>query len=89
MRAVSLNFRDVAMLQEGRYPGGAIPGGIPASDCAAEVVAVGEAVTKFNVGDRVSVNQHWTNLTGTERDEDWVALVRSSANTPSTSLSWM
>ena len=40
-------------------------------------MAVGKAVTKFKVGDRVSVNQHWTNLTGMERDEEWIALVRS------------
>ncbi|KAF9636051.1 hypothetical protein BFW01_g6946 [Lasiodiplodia theobromae] len=54
IRAVSLNFRDVAMLQEGRYPAPVEPEGIPASDCAAEVVAVGEQVTKFAVGDRVA-----------------------------------
>lgn len=73
MHAVSLNFRDVAMLQEGRYPGGAVAGGIPTSDCAAEVVAGGSEV-KFEVGDHVAVNQHMTNLTGNERDESFIAL---------------
>ncbi|KAF1980527.1 NAD(P)-binding protein [Bimuria novae-zelandiae CBS 107.79] len=73
VHAVSLNFRDVAVLQEGRYPGGQIAGGIPASDCAAEVVAVGSEV-KLEGGDRVSVQFNLTNLTGRERDGGLMAL---------------
>lgn len=45
--------RDVLMLR-GLYPSHLVDGGIVASDCAAEVVAVGSAVTTFAVGDRVS-----------------------------------
>jgi alcohol dehydrogenase len=52
VRAVALNFRDVAM-QAGRYPRPVKPGLIPTSDGAGEVIAVGEGVEAFKVGDRV------------------------------------
>lgn len=52
VRAVALNFRDVAM-QTGRYPRPVKPGLIPTSDGAGEVIAVGEGVEAFKVGDRV------------------------------------
>ncbi|MET0272210.1 MAG: NAD(P)-dependent alcohol dehydrogenase [Phenylobacterium sp.] len=52
VRAVSLNFRDIAMLR-GRYPRKCVPGLIPTSDAAGEIVAVGEGVESFQVGDRV------------------------------------
>ena len=52
VRAVSLNFRDIAMLR-GRYPRKCVPGLIPASDAAGEIVAIGEGVQAFKVGDRV------------------------------------
>ncbi len=52
VHAVSLNFRDIAMLR-GRYPRKCVPGLIPTSDAAGEIVAVGEGVRAFKVGDRV------------------------------------
>jgi len=52
VHAVSLNFRDLAMLR-GRYPRPCLPGLIPTSDGAGEVVAVGEGVRAFKPGDRV------------------------------------
>jgi NADPH:quinone reductase-like Zn-dependent oxidoreductase len=52
VRAVALNFRDVAM-QTGRYPRPVKPGLIPASDAAGEVIAVGDGVEAFKAGDRV------------------------------------
>lgn len=52
VRAVSLNFRDIAIVR-GRYPRKAVPGLIPVSDAAGDVVAVGEGVESFAVGDRV------------------------------------
>jgi NADPH:quinone reductase-like Zn-dependent oxidoreductase len=52
VHAVSLNFRDLAMLR-GRYPRECRPGLVPTSDAAGEVVEVGEGVEAFKVGDRV------------------------------------
>ena len=52
IRATSLNARDLAVLR-GHYPVKAKPCAIPLSDAAGEVVAVGEEVTRFSVGDRV------------------------------------
>ncbi|KAL2145074.1 hypothetical protein VTI28DRAFT_7953 [Corynascus sepedonium] len=65
IHAVSLNFRDVAMLN-GRYPIDVQERGIPCSDAAAEVAAVGAAVTQFAVGDHVSAIFDLSNLTGCE-----------------------
>jgi NADPH:quinone reductase-like Zn-dependent oxidoreductase len=54
VHAVSLNRRDLLML-EGRYGrSGAPDGSVPLSDGAGEVVAVGPDVTRFKVGDRVA-----------------------------------
>ncbi len=52
VHAVSLNFRDLAMVL-GRYVQAAKPGLVPVSDAAAEVVAVGEGVEIYQPGDRV------------------------------------
>ncbi|QBZ90618.1 NAD(P)-dependent alcohol dehydrogenase [Pseudomonas viciae] len=53
VRASSLNYRDVIIL-EGNYPIPNLEGRIPLSDGAGEVVAVGQGVTRFKVGDRVT-----------------------------------
>ncbi|PTM99520.1 NADPH:quinone reductase-like Zn-dependent oxidoreductase [Streptomyces sp. VMFN-G11Ma] len=53
VHAVSLNKRDLLIL-DGSYPLKAAPDVIPVSDGAGEVVAVGEEVTRFGVGDRVT-----------------------------------
>ncbi|KAI5863923.1 hypothetical protein GGS23DRAFT_596411 [Durotheca rogersii] len=66
VRAVSLNFRDVAMLH-GRYPVAVEERGIAASDCAAEVVAAGPAAAAaFRPGDRVAPIFDLASLTGHE-----------------------
>src|SRR5689334_5665347 len=52
VHAVSLNYRDLAILR-GRYPRKALPGLIPLSDAAGEIVGVGEGVQSFKIGDRV------------------------------------
>ena len=55
--AVSLNYRDIAMMRD-RYPMPHRKGLIPTSDGAGRVVAVGEGVTDFRVGDRVMGSFH-------------------------------
>ncbi|CAI6341041.1 unnamed protein product [Periconia digitata] len=74
IHAVSLNYRDKAMLEEGRYPAHVRDGGIPACDCAAEVVATGPQVSEFAVGDRVSVTPALSLITGAERDQEATAM---------------
>lgn len=54
VRATSLNRRDLYMLNGNYGPGGTAAGGIPLSDGAGEVIAVGDGVTRFAVGDRVA-----------------------------------
>jgi NADPH:quinone reductase-like Zn-dependent oxidoreductase len=55
VRATAINERDLFILK-GTYPLPARPGVIPLSDGAGEVVAVGQDVTRFRVGDRVAGN---------------------------------
>ncbi|KAJ7633631.1 hypothetical protein DFH06DRAFT_1101074 [Mycena polygramma] len=55
IHAVSLQYRDLLVAQTS-YPGFIQPNLVPCSDMAGEVVAVGEDVTQWKIGERVSAN---------------------------------
>jgi NADPH:quinone reductase-like Zn-dependent oxidoreductase len=55
VRAVSLNARELVILR-GYYPLPVKPDVVLACDCAGEVVAAGEGVTRTKVGDRVAAS---------------------------------
>lgn len=52
VKAASLNYRDLAILEQKYMPTLPLPY-VPASDACGEVVEIGEEVTRFKVGDRV------------------------------------
>ena len=60
IRAISLNYRDLLMVKGQYNPKMQLPR-IPCSDGAGEVVAVGEGVTAWKPGDRVTgiFMQNW------------------------------
>lgn len=64
VRAASLNFRDLAVVQ-GRYPGppDAAPH-VPLSDGAGEVVGLGEGVVRFKIGDKIAATFFQTWISG-------------------------
>lgn len=72
VHAVSLNFRDLLMLRHGMGLPVAWPF-TPGSDMSGEVVAVGDQVTRFRVGDAVMGN-FWTHWIDGDRPSDAVPL---------------
>ncbi|KAF7364295.1 Alcohol dehydrogenase superfamily protein [Mycena sanguinolenta] len=59
--AVSLQYRDLLIAKD-KNPGGAVENLVPCSDMAGEVIAVGEDVKEWKVGDRVCTNFHQDKL---------------------------
>ncbi|CAG7646816.1 Crotonyl-CoA reductase [Paenibacillus solanacearum] len=61
VKACSLNFREMMIIFQGRYPLPVRQDVIPVSDGAGEVVAVGEGATRVKPGDRVmaSIFPNW------------------------------
>lgn len=57
IHAVSLNYRDVAHLK-GQYPAPFTPKGVPVSDGAGEIVALGDDVSQWKVGARIAITCH-------------------------------
>ncbi len=55
VHAVSLQYRDL-IVAKGTYPLGQKENVVPGSDLAGEIIAVGEEVAHWAVGDRVSSN---------------------------------
>ncbi|MFK4438542.1 NAD(P)-dependent alcohol dehydrogenase [Paenibacillus sp. RC21] len=68
IRAASLNYRDLVILN-GVMPIGIQFPFIPLSDGAGEIVAVGEGVTKFQIGQRVAGNLQQKFIGGSTRAE--------------------
>jgi NADPH:quinone reductase-like Zn-dependent oxidoreductase len=66
VRAVSLNYRDIVVARGAKKRPKPI---VPASDGAGEVVAVGDAVTRVKIGDRVAASFFPTWIGGTLAEE--------------------
>ena len=71
VHAVSLNYRDANIIHN-TNPWPVLLSGIPCSDCAGAVIAVGENVTRFVVGDRVSPIFDQLAVTGREQNRAWL-----------------
>lgn len=69
--AVSLNYRDSNILN-GTNPWPTRADGIPCSDAAGEVFAIGSAVDRVAVGDRVAIQMDQKAITGREQEREWL-----------------
>lgn len=69
--AASLNFRDYALIT-GHYAPDALDKGpiIPVSDAVGEVVAIGEKVARFKIGDRIATHFHSHWITGKRKPNE-------------------
>jgi NADPH:quinone reductase-like Zn-dependent oxidoreductase len=77
VRATSLNYREI-MIATGTYPIPPKQDCIPVGDGAGEVLAVGEGVSSFKVGDRVAAGLFQTWTKGQFRAADYVSSLGAS-----------
>ncbi|KAK3679251.1 hypothetical protein LTR78_000812 [Recurvomyces mirabilis] len=71
VHAVSLNYRDMNILN-GTNPWPTLDNGIPCSDAAGEVIAIGDSVARFAVGDKVCPILDQLAITGDEQRRAWL-----------------
>jgi NADPH:quinone reductase-like Zn-dependent oxidoreductase len=71
IHAISLNYRDINILN-GTNPWPTSATGVPCSDAAGSVSAVGSDVTRFDIGDRVSPIFDQKSITGQEQSRQWL-----------------
>lgn len=72
VHAIALNYRD-ANIANGGNPWPVHPHGILCNDAAGEVLAVGDKVKEFKVGDRAGPITDTENITGREPGRSWLA----------------
>lgn len=72
VHVVSLNYRD-ANIANGGNPWPVTPKGILCNDAAGEVIAIGDGVTSFQIGDRAAPIVDTENITGRETGRSWLA----------------
>ncbi|KAK6437639.1 hypothetical protein LTR95_006168 [Oleoguttula sp. CCFEE 5521] len=71
VHAISLNYRDSNILN-GTNPWPTLENGIPCSDAAGTIIALGSHATKFALGDRVSPILDQDAITGDEQTRRWL-----------------
>lgn len=72
VHAVALNYRD-ANIANGGNPWPVLPNGILCNDAAGEVIAVGDKVKSFAIGDRAGPITDTKNISGREISRSWLA----------------
>lgn len=72
VHAVSLNYRD-ANISNGGNPWPVIPNGIICNDAAGEIVALGDKVKHFKIGDRVAPTIDSQYITDRSTGRSWLA----------------
>ena len=72
VHAVALNYRD-ANISNGGNPWPVKPHGVIGNDAAGDVIAIGDQVNSFEVGDKAAPNTDTENLTGREPTRSWLA----------------